>query len=413
MAAKVWIGVKSRAAHLRRLSVVFAIELRLKIVTELYMREMSPKQFFEEFGGGTLSRVSKNFRRLEEEGWLRCVRIEGPGGDRRGAEERFFRATELAYFDDDTWALLPYSLRVAFSWSAFKQIAKRLREAIEALAFEGGLNSHLACKQLLLDQLGWERIMHAVEAEFVSLFEEQDDARLRACHSGEELFRANVVLFAFESPETADTRVGPSLVEQSSEPLAPLPVRLSKAFADELCMQIIEQANLREISAKLFYTEVGGDSLSGISRRFKMLENIGLLKKVGEKTGGQRRGAVEKFYRAAGPAILDNDGPWDEVPDSLKGTDAWRTFEYVSEQVKEAMRAGTFDARDDRYLAWSLLSLDRQGMANATARNEALFALALKEDERTKDRVRKSGEKLATMTIALAAFESPMEAKEP
>jgi hypothetical protein len=47
VAAKIWTGIRSRAEHLRRLSVVFAVELRLKIVTELYMREMSPKQFFE------------------------------------------------------------------------------------------------------------------------------------------------------------------------------------------------------------------------------------------------------------------------------------------------------------------------------------------------------------------------------
>ena len=50
MAGRVAIGKKDRMAYLRRLSVVFAVELRLKIVTVLYMREMSPKQFREEFG---------------------------------------------------------------------------------------------------------------------------------------------------------------------------------------------------------------------------------------------------------------------------------------------------------------------------------------------------------------------------
>jgi hypothetical protein len=80
MAAKVWTGLKTRREYLRRLSVVFAVELRQKIVTELYMREMSPKQFHGEFGGGSLSRVTKNFERLAETGWLRCVRTEGPGG---------------------------------------------------------------------------------------------------------------------------------------------------------------------------------------------------------------------------------------------------------------------------------------------------------------------------------------------
>ena len=80
MTAKIWTGLESRGAYLRRLSVVYAVELRQKIVTELYMREMSPKQFHAEFGGGSLSRVTKNFERLEQTGWLRRVRTEGPGG---------------------------------------------------------------------------------------------------------------------------------------------------------------------------------------------------------------------------------------------------------------------------------------------------------------------------------------------
>jgi hypothetical protein len=70
--------------HLRRLAVVFvAVPIRLKIVTELYQREMSPKQFYEEFGGGSVSRLAQHFERLVETGWLRQMWTEGPGGKRR------------------------------------------------------------------------------------------------------------------------------------------------------------------------------------------------------------------------------------------------------------------------------------------------------------------------------------------
>lgn len=47
MVAQRKIGAKAQASYLRRLAIVFADELRLKIVTELYMREMSPTQFYE------------------------------------------------------------------------------------------------------------------------------------------------------------------------------------------------------------------------------------------------------------------------------------------------------------------------------------------------------------------------------
>lgn len=414
MAAKIWIGIKSRTAHLQRLAVVFAIELRLKIVTELYMREMSPTQFYEEFGGGSISRVTRNFEKLAEHGWLRYIRSEGPGGRRRGGVEHFYRASELAFFDSETWALLPYSIRVAFSWNSFKQIAERLRETMEGLALAGSPTDNLTCTPLSLDRLGWERTIEAVDAQFVSLFEEQEDARLRIAVSGEAPLRVSVLQFVFESPMPGDGRAGPSLVESRKEPLVPFPVRLSKVFADEVCMEIVEETNRGKISATQFHERCGGDSVGGISRRFKLLEEIGWLKKVGEKSGGRRRGATEKFYRATGPVIRDDQGPWADVPDALAQTDSWRTFERLSTQVKEAMKAGTFDARPDRYLAWSLLRLDRQGWEKVTADVQALFALVLEEQGRARARLEESDEKPIATTIALGAIESPMEAgREP
>lgn len=407
VAAKIWIGARSRAAHLRRLSVVFAVELRLKIVSELYMREMSPKQFYDEFGGGSLPRVTQNFEKLVEHGWLRYVRSEGPGGGRRGCVEHFYRATDLAFFDPETWALLPYSIRVAFSWNTFKQIAARLREAIEAGTFDARPGSGLWSRSLLLDPIGWERVIEAVNAQFVALFEEQEDARLRMSHSGETPIRASVIQIAFESPCRDVGRAGPALVE-SEEPLVPFPVRLSKVFADEVCLQIVDEANRRAISAMQFHGDHGGD-LDGIRRRIKRLAEIGWLKQVAEKTGGRRRGATEKFYRATGPTIFGGGGPWSNVPDALQRTGSWRASEQLFAHVKEAMEAGTFDARKDGCLAWSLLQFDQRGWERVTTELDALLAFALEEGERAKVRIRESGEEPTATTVAFGAFESPKE----
>jgi hypothetical protein len=387
--------------------VVFASELRLKIVTELYMREMSPKQFHAEFGGGSTSRVDRHFKTLAEHGWLSYVRSEGPGGKRRGGVEHFYRATELAFCDQETWALLPYSIRVAFSWNSFKQIAMRLREAMEAGAFDPTRN--LTFTTLQLDQLGWERVIDALSAQFVQLFEGQTDAGLRIQHSGEQPIRASVVQIGFESPTRGVERVGPDLVE-IREPLIPFPVRLSKVFADEVCMQIIEETNLREMSPKQFYEELGGDSAEGIWRRFKKLAEIGWLKQVNRKTGGSRRGASETFYRAAGPVIFgSHTGPWANVSDSLRETNGWKNFEQLSDKVKKAMQVGTFDARDDSVLAWSIIQLDQQGWDMVATELDALLTLVCEEHDHAQARIKESGEKPVVMTVALGAFESPKE----
>jgi DNA-binding transcriptional ArsR family regulator len=397
-------------SYLRRLAVVFADDLRLKIVTELYMREMSPKQFYEEFGGGSISRVDRHFKRLAEHGWLKFVRSE-TGGRRRGGTEHFYRATELAVFDRETWSLVPYSIRVAFSWRTYNQFAERFREAMQEGTLDARADSHLSWTPLLLDETGWDRVVAAIDALFESLFEEQAEAKLRLFHSGERPILATAAMAVFESPprppRAADERMESGLVE-SGDSLIPFPLRLSKVFADELCLQIVAETNLREMSARQFHDEFGGTSVDGIRRRFKVLAETGWLKKVGEKTGGRRRGAVEHFYRATGPAIFDNE-TWADVPDSLKATYSWRTFEQLSAQVKEAIQAGTFEARTDNHLSWSLLRLDQQGWENVAAAVDALFASVFAEQESAKLRIASSGEMPITTTVALAAFESPKD----
>jgi hypothetical protein len=415
--AKIKVRVESRFEYLRRLSVVFASELRIKIVTELYLREMSPKQFHTEFGGGSMSRIDKTFKKLAEHSWLRYIHSKGPGGSRRGAIEHFYRGTELAVIDEETWALVPYSMRVSISWTIFKVLAERVRHALNAKTLTARAGSHLGSTTIALDQLGWERVVAATDTLFESIFEEQDDAKIRLQDSEEKPMLATVGMAVFESPThpgLGDVRATPLLAQVGKECPVPFTLRVSKAFADELCLRIIEEANRREISAPLFHAEFGGDTVEGIRRRFKKMEDAGWLKRVGKETGGKRRSAVEFFYRATGPAIFDKEG-WAGLPFSIKPLPAaWTTFMQLAQEVKEAIVAGTFEARLDNHFTWSLLRLDQEGWQKLSAAVDELLSLILKEWEAAESRMAGSGEKAITTTIALALFESPKTAiKEP
>lgn len=412
MNPKLAIGIKPRE-RLRRLADVFAVELRLRIVTALYKRPMSAKQFFEEFGGGSSTRVNQNFDKLNRDDWLRHVYSKGPGGARRGAVEHFYRSTELAFFDAESWALMPYSMRVACSWSLFKQIRKRLRQALEATSRNPRRKRDLSCVDLVLDQTGWEHVIEAVNARFICIFEEQEDARIRISDSGEELIPVDVLLMAFESSAGGRPQTDPSLVEIEKEPLIPFPERLAPVLADDVCLQIVTELNRRDMSVTQFHREFGGASIGGIRTRFKRLEKAGWLKKVNEQTGGRRRGTLEHFYRATAPAML-GDSAWEDPPDSLRATHSWRVFDGFCDKVLEAMRADSFDARLDRYVTLSFLHLDQQGWANVIAGVESLNAFILDEQESAKARIEKSDEKQFVVTVALAAFETPHElSKEP
>jgi hypothetical protein len=408
VAAKAQPSTESRMAYMRRLSIVFAVELRINIVTELYQRVMSPKQFYEEFGGGSIARVNYNFKKLAEHGWLRYV-TNKTGGSRRGATEHFYRTTELAIFDNETWALVPYSMRVEFSWRTFKVFAKRVRDALGAGTLDARDDSHLTWVTMFLDQTGWERVISAIDGLFESLLYEQDDAKLRIAQTGEGPMVATVGLTAFESPRPlGNKRATPSLVEAPKDCPTPFPMRVSKVLSDELCVKILSEANLRDISVPMFRAEFGGDSADGLRRRFKMLKNNGWLTKVEEKIGGKRRGAVEHFYRATGPAIY-SDESWANVPASIKPTYSWIVFNTLSEKFKEAILAGTFEARLDNHLTWSVLRLDQIGWEKVAGQVNSLFALILKEKDRAEERLAASDEEPITTTVALAAFESPKD----
>lgn len=408
--SRIWLGKRARKRYLKRLSVVFSSSLDLRILTETYMEPMSAARFFKKHGGGSSGRVDRHFKKLAKHGWLRLVRVVKPGAGRRGGEEHIYRATELAVFDDETWALLPYSLKVAFSWRIVGQLAERIREAMEAGAFDAQPNRHLTWTPFAVDRLGWERIVEAANVLFASLFEEQEDAKLRMQESGAEPLVATVGLLAFESATPSTTTAAHDLVTPRRECGMPFPERLARVFADELALTILTELNMRAMSVKSFQTEFGG-SEGKIRRLFKQLEEAGWIERVAEKTGGRRRGSREQFYRATGLAIFDNE-TWQEVPSEAKHAHSWTITKQLLEHIKEAVDAGSLDSRDDRHLTWSLLRLDKEGWDKVAAACDELFAFALKERDRAADRLAESGDSPIMMTLAVAAFESAAESSK-
>jgi hypothetical protein len=405
MAPRIAIRTDARE-RLRRLAVVFAVELRMKIVVELYMRVMSAPQFHREFGGGTPSRISQNFGTLAGKDWLKLVHGEGPGGHRRGSTELFYRATELPFMDAESWALLPYSVRVTSSWNMFRQIAPRLRANLEASSKEAGRERELSCDVFLLDEEGWKRSIAALDAQFVNLYDEQEDARLRSSFSGEELIRADVFLIGFQSPGAwLLPTAGDLLVEYSREPVLGFPERLAPILEDDVLLGIVSELNKQEISVTQFHREFGGASKPGIRRRFKGLEGSGWCAKGEVKTGGARRGSKEQFYRATKPAIHGYN-PCVDAPSALAGTESWHAFECLCASINEAMVSATFDTREDRYFTWSLIRLDRQGRESVIAGIESLAEFIAHEQEQAKIRMAKSGEKPVKMTVGLGAFDA-------
>lgn len=405
MAARVFVKSEPFRERRRRLSVVFSVELRLKIVTELYMRAMGATRFFREFGGGSPSRVSKNFRRLADEGWLRYVG-EAPAANGNGTE-KLYRATELAFFDTDTWAQLPYTMRVASSWNIVNQIVPRLREAI----VNSNPAEHLGLTRevLWLDGIGWERVTEALTERFVALYEHQQDAQLRATQAGEQLLRADVFLIGFEVPRVEVGLAGTGLPVIHREPLISFNERLGRVLADEACFRIVSELNHREMTVlrfhREFHQELDNISVRSVARRFEMLEETKWLAVVGEVN---RRGRTEPIYRATTPAFEDlssrseRNARDDQAPQL-------ENFGRLCGEARDSMRAGIFDARADRHVAWCLLNLDRRAFEQVLSELSALQKSLKAEQTRAAKRLSRSGEEPIAMSVNLAAFQSLKE----
>jgi DNA-binding transcriptional ArsR family regulator len=183
-------------------------------------------------------------------------------------------------------------------------------------------------------------------------------------------------------------------------------LRMAKLLAVPLRIKILAELNARDMSAKQFYEEFGGGSLTRVSRQFRKLEEYDWIKKVASKSGGKRRGATEHFYRATAPAVFYNDS-WAPLPASMKEMVSGRIFEEMGDRITQAMRAGTFDARADRHFTWIPLRLDKAGWNAVIGRIDDVFRFAIEEQEKARARMAKSGEEPIPVTVALAGFESP------
>lgn len=388
--------------------MVFADPLRWKIVTELVRCEMSPSQFQAAYGGGSLSRIDHHFKRLAESGWLRLVRKK-TGGRRRGSTENFYRAPEPAVFDNETWAKLPGSLRAEFSWRSFEQFAERVKTAFEAETLDSRSDRSLTWTPLTLDSQAREWVLRRVDSLFGSLFEEQADARVRIVETGEQPIHLTIGLGAFDSPRADRNRSGlrlPAADEQERLRSLHYPVRMAKVFGNAVNLKIVAELNQRAMSPSQFVEEAEGTAISDVYRRFQALARSGWLVKVGESTGGRRRGATEHFYRATTPALCDTRD-WSRVSAGRRGGSSWRTFEQLAEQVREAIEAGTFDSRTDRHHTWTPLTVDETGWRQVIASMDALFRDLFREEAAAKVRLAESGERPVYGTVHLVAFESP------
>lgn len=195
--------VESRWSRAERLAQVFGEPLRLKVLSECIMREMSPQLFHREVGTATLARVMQAFELLQQYDWIERTRTDDSNPD---SVEHFYRAIDTPILEEDVWLELPDSTKALVTARIVESLSVRVKEALKAGTIWERDDAHLTWTPLELDRQGWDSLLERIDGLFYSLFDEQEEALARMEKTGEKPIPMTLALLAFESPEDASRK---------------------------------------------------------------------------------------------------------------------------------------------------------------------------------------------------------------
>jgi DNA-binding transcriptional ArsR family regulator len=177
---------------------------------------------------------------------------------------------------------------------------------------------------------------------------------------------------------------------------------VAKAFAHPLRVQILIILNERVASPNLLAQELD-QSLNLVAYHVRVLEKYDCIELVDTK---QRRGATEHFYRATRRQFL-SDSEWARMPESLRPGLSGAMLKSMFDDIEEAVKAGTFDEKEDRHLTRTPLVVDKEGWS---AVNELLletYDKALEIQAQSQARLAESGEEGMNTKMDMLHFLSP------
>lgn len=399
-------GICAGQSYLERLGILYMEQIRLTIVTELYMREMGVRQFYETVGGRSYASVRRHFLKLVEYGWLRRVRtaVIGPG-----RPEVLYRSTELPVIDTETWRGIPFSIRDAFTVQLLEEMGGRLGAALSRGAAGGRSDEVATFKRIEVDELGWRQAHCAVERCFQTLLHEQTDAKIRLEESSEQPRLMVVNLAAFEALGSTSEGTDPLPKAAAIASPPPWPQRIGKVFASRIDLEIVDQLNRAPMSPEQLCAAIGGESdTQAVLRKCKRLTDLGWAVNIDTATGGPLYGANVTLFRAAAPNVSETD-IFDMVPADARKGQIWDAFAPFVATSISAIEAGCFNNRFDRHLTMSPLLVDKIGWRQVTKTLRIFEDTLLRVDVDLAERRRRQEFRGFPAAFFVSSFPSPLE----
>ena len=179
--------------------------------------------------------------------------------------------------------------------------------------------------------------------------------------------------------------------------------KLVKALSHPLRARALAILNERVASPKEIAHELRRP-VGNVSYHVKTLLECGCVELVKEEP---RRGATEHFYRGITRSFL-NDDNWAVLSPEAKNGVSVAGLKMINDASKDALVAGTFDAREDRHLSCTPVNVDEQGWRELVDLTADTLEGVMDIQARSAARMAE-GESTGSIraTISILNFESP------
>lgn len=137
--------------------------------------------------------------------------------------------------------------------------------------------------------------------------------------------------------------------------------RLAMAIGHPIRIDALRILNERVASPSELAKELGM-GVSQVSYHIKELRRQNCIELVKTEP---RRGAVEHYYRATEPELVD-DRELMRLPEAKRQEISTGVLQTVIAATAGSLQSGTFDARGDRHLSWVPMQLDEKGWKELT-----------------------------------------------
>jgi DNA-binding transcriptional ArsR family regulator len=182
---------------------------------------------------------------------------------------------------------------------------------------------------------------------------------------------------------------------------------VAKALSHPFRGHILATLGDRIASPKEIANELGIDPRD-LDYHIKVLIEVGMIRLVRTE---KRRGAREHFYELSSPVMYFDDLAWGRMPPQIRTSISASLLQVVVDEAVEALRAGTFTARDSHQSRTSML-LDEQGYDKVTKLMDETLKKVLEIREQSAEDLTNRGTEGIPVEVFMVGFETAEGARQ-